>query len=236
MNHEQLENELYAMGFGNCGHNGDWSVSAWQLSSMSCGKPNWDDGGIYLLDSEDGTYSVVQRFYIDLTTKAILQDDNDRIETLIEFDSTHTVLVWMQVFQMFCQNKPYPMLPFESEGMSITDPTMDETGRFEVDPDYYKSTIDSCDGCNSTIDVTPTPSLNAECGQFYFCKKCRNSCDGCGSSAIVHTYQNQSFCVDCCNAAIQTGELANCVKCGGYVNDADVCCGVRFDGAHPYKV
>lgn len=129
MNYEQLENELLEMGYGNCGNNGDWSVDAWCLSN---GIPNRHNAGIYLLDSENGTYSVVQRFYDKCD-----RDGNDTIELLIEFDSIHTVFVWMQVLQMFCQNKPYPMVPFEFEGMTIANPEMDETGRFEAESNYY---------------------------------------------------------------------------------------------------
>lgn len=53
-----------------CGLNADWSVRAWFLGQ---GRPNMDDGGFYLLDTEqDGAdgpvFEVVQRFHEELDT------------------------------------------------------------------------------------------------------------------------------------------------------------------------
>lgn len=44
------------------GLNSDWSVEAWHLNR---GEPNITPGDYYLLDTEDGRVSLVQRFYED---------------------------------------------------------------------------------------------------------------------------------------------------------------------------
>ena len=59
-----------------CGLNADWSVDAWLIGA---GTPNRTDGACYLTDNENGTWSIVRRYYRD--------DDNDRIDTLHTFDT-----------------------------------------------------------------------------------------------------------------------------------------------------
>ena len=45
-----------------CGLNADWSVSAWFIGS---GPANKASGSRYILDNEDGSYSLVERWYLD---------------------------------------------------------------------------------------------------------------------------------------------------------------------------
>ena len=56
-----------------CGLNADWSVSAWHIGPS--GTPNWHDGDFYIVDNEDDTYAIVQRFHRD--------DDNDEINDIV---------------------------------------------------------------------------------------------------------------------------------------------------------
>ena len=53
-----------------CGLNGDWSVSAWHAPRDADERPNWETGGVYVLDFEDSddpstAYHVVRRWYIE---------------------------------------------------------------------------------------------------------------------------------------------------------------------------
>jgi|2_EtaG_2_1085320.scaffolds.fasta_scaffold16235_2 hypothetical protein len=46
-----------------CGLNADWSVSAWRINvPLVSGPAPMCDGGTYLLDNEDGTFSIVRRW------------------------------------------------------------------------------------------------------------------------------------------------------------------------------
>lgn len=70
-----------------CGLNADWSVSAYAIDCMIAtvgggfrmGEPNIDNGLPYLIDNEDGSFSIVLRWFND--------DDNDRIEEVDTFDT-----------------------------------------------------------------------------------------------------------------------------------------------------
>ena len=44
-----------------CGLNADWSVRAWHLGPGKV--PNMTDGDVYILDDEQGGFSVVRRWY-----------------------------------------------------------------------------------------------------------------------------------------------------------------------------
>jgi len=66
-----------------CGLNADWCVSAWFIKPAVVvydreSVPNMSDGSAYLTDDEDGTFSIVRRYYSD--------DDNDRIDTVATFE------------------------------------------------------------------------------------------------------------------------------------------------------
>ena len=66
-----------------CGLNADWCVSAWFIKPAVVvydreSVPNMSDGSAYLTDDEDGTFSIVRRYYSD--------DDNDRIDTVASFE------------------------------------------------------------------------------------------------------------------------------------------------------
>ena len=52
---------LFSPEFPPCGNNADWSVSAWYVG---VNEPNDEDGDLYLLDHEDGKYSITRRNYI----------------------------------------------------------------------------------------------------------------------------------------------------------------------------
>lgn len=63
-----------------CGSNGDWCVNAWHMGPGP--KPNQTSGDTYLLDQEDGTFSVVQRFYDEDLPEPL--GDNDEIRRVID--------------------------------------------------------------------------------------------------------------------------------------------------------
>ncbi len=44
-----------------CGSNADWFSAAYHLGN---GAPNHEPGGVYLLDNEDGNWSVIRRYYV----------------------------------------------------------------------------------------------------------------------------------------------------------------------------
>jgi hypothetical protein len=79
----------------NVGLNADWSVSAWHLGSSQV--PNIEGGDAYLLDNEDDTFSVVQRFYVDDDYAGISAQDrrdnadghNDAIVEKAVFSTEH---------------------------------------------------------------------------------------------------------------------------------------------------
>ena len=55
-----------------CGLNADWSGLTWHLGPSD--EPNHVDGDLYITDNEDGSYSLVCRYYVD--------GDNDRIDEI----------------------------------------------------------------------------------------------------------------------------------------------------------
>ena len=75
--------------FPSCGLNGDWSVSAWHIDIA--GTANRTDGGCYLLDDENGCFSIVRRWYVE--------DDNDRIEVLGTWDSVDHAIAAARVIR-----------------------------------------------------------------------------------------------------------------------------------------
>lgn len=81
---EEVEELAKAVAHGqNVGLNGDWSVSAWHLGPSSV--PNKNDGDFYLLDNEDNSYSVVQRFY---------REPNDEIKELLHLGGFWASWFW----------------------------------------------------------------------------------------------------------------------------------------------
>ena len=52
--------KLWEMGLRRCGLNADWSVEAWHVDR---GTPNDRGGDIYLIEDDDGTWALVQRWY-----------------------------------------------------------------------------------------------------------------------------------------------------------------------------
>ena len=68
-------------GFSPCGLNADWITQAWFIGP---GVANDTDGGYYLIDNEDDSYSIVQRFYRD--------GDNDEIKTVEDFATEEDAL------------------------------------------------------------------------------------------------------------------------------------------------
>lgn len=65
---------LFDRSFRQCGLNADWSTRAWAIDK---GPVNTTEGGSYLLDHEDGTYSVTRRYY---------KDEGDEFVELIRID------------------------------------------------------------------------------------------------------------------------------------------------------
>lgn len=55
-----------------CGLNADWIGSTWHIGPSD--EPNHVDGDLYITDNENGSYSLVRRYYVD--------GDNDRIEEI----------------------------------------------------------------------------------------------------------------------------------------------------------
>ena len=53
-----LSSELTA-----CGLNADWNCQAWHIGPST--HPNSTGGDWYILDNEDGTYSLVERWYLE---------------------------------------------------------------------------------------------------------------------------------------------------------------------------
>lgn len=68
-----------------CGLNADWCVSAWHIGPSSV--PNKNNGDFYIVDDEDGTYGIVQRFHRD--------DDNDEINEIVhDIGDREWILQW----------------------------------------------------------------------------------------------------------------------------------------------
>jgi hypothetical protein len=94
-----LDKVLEKLGLKNVGLNADWSVSAFQLTP---GKANMTPGIKYLLDNEDGTWSVVRRFYAEdyegaseEEKRKIDNDGNDLIIVDEDFSSFEDALMWL---------------------------------------------------------------------------------------------------------------------------------------------
>jgi len=57
----EYADKLFSPEFPPCGNNADWSVRAWYVGIHT---PLEEDGDRYILDHEDGTYSITKRDYI----------------------------------------------------------------------------------------------------------------------------------------------------------------------------
>jgi hypothetical protein len=142
MNHEQFEIKLESLGYFGCGLNNNWNCQAWCLSTGHANRHNFETGGIYLLDKEkdvedghdcENAYEVVQRFY---------ENDgyNDQVDLLIEFETAEKALEWIQLLESI-KTWDFPYFYMLIDTIAITDPTMSECGRFEVDEFYHLDQI-----------------------------------------------------------------------------------------------
>lgn len=72
---------MRSQGYPSAGLNADWSVTAFHLGPS--GVPNTNDGDFYLVENDDGSWEIVQRFYMDEDKG----EDNDRIESVELYDT-----------------------------------------------------------------------------------------------------------------------------------------------------
>ena len=82
---------------GNAGLNADWCVTSYCLTDC---EPNMTDGAFYLVDGEDGTWSIVRRYYDPELVQAGDVEPNQHDETSFEgaSDGPHFEVIGETIF------------------------------------------------------------------------------------------------------------------------------------------